>query len=160
MVKYSPVPALVLSALALLLAVATVLSAAPSAQAVGPDSYLTAATKATNGERTSRGLAPLGGSNRCLERFAVRQAHKMADARQISHSSNFLSFGRRCGLRLWGENVAQALGDDEGRGVVGLWMDSESHRANILKRGYRQMGMGAVQRHGSWWVVQVFGTSA
>ncbi len=152
-------PAVVLSTLALLLALTATLTAAPAAQAVGPDDYLSAAIKATNGERTSRGLAPLGSSNTCLERFAVRQARKMADARQISHSTNFSAIGPRCGLRLWGENVAQALGSDQGRGVVGLWMDSAKHRANILKRGYRQVAMGAVQRHGSWWVVQVFGTS-
>jgi uncharacterized protein YkwD len=64
---------------------------------------------------------------------------------------------RRCGLRSWAENVAQASGTGDGREVVRLWLASPGHRANILARGSRIIGVAAVRRGGSWWVVQVFG---
>ena len=65
---------------------------------------------------------------------------------------------KRCGVGLAGENVAYGYRD--GPSVVMAWMASPGHRANILKRGYRLIGVGAVMKDDVWWVAQVFGTKA
>jgi uncharacterized protein YkwD len=44
-----------------------------------------------------------------------------------------------------GENLAWGTGSfATPRGAVQAWMESPGHRANILKRGYRELGVGAV----------------
>jgi uncharacterized protein YkwD len=44
-----------------------------------------------------------------------------------------------------GENLAWGTGSmATPRGVVKLWMNSPGHRANILKRAYREVGIGVV----------------
>jgi uncharacterized protein YkwD len=37
-----------------------------------------------------------------------------------------------------------------------LWMRSAGHRANILKRGYRRIGIGVVRARGLFWVTTIF----
>ncbi|MDO9456295.1 CAP domain-containing protein [Nocardioides sp.] len=129
----------------------------PSARrAARPTAYVSEVRTATNAERQRRHQRALT-LNTCLKSFARKQAVRMARERSISHTSDFMAIGRRCGLSTWGENVAQALPNDRGRGVVRQWMRSSDHRANILNRQYRLIGMGAVRSHGAWWVVQVFG---
>jgi uncharacterized protein YkwD len=45
----------------------------------------------------------------------------------------------------FGENLAWGTGTlSTARGAVDAWMDSPGHRANILKRGYRELGVGIV----------------
>ena len=44
-----------------------------------------------------------------------------------------------------GENLAWGTGSlGTPRGAVQAWMDSPGHRANILKKGYRELGVGVV----------------
>jgi uncharacterized protein YkwD len=44
-----------------------------------------------------------------------------------------------------GENLAWGTGSlGTPRGAVDAWMDSPGHRANILKRAYRELGVGVV----------------
>ena len=44
-----------------------------------------------------------------------------------------------------GENLAWGTGSlATPRGAVESWMDSPGHRANLLKRGYRDVGVGVV----------------
>jgi uncharacterized protein YkwD len=44
-----------------------------------------------------------------------------------------------------GENIAWATGTmATPRGIVKMWMQSPGHRANILKRAYREIGVGVV----------------
>ncbi|MHB8652146.1 MAG: CAP domain-containing protein [Minisyncoccota bacterium] len=62
---------------------------------------------------------------------------------------------------LTGENLA--LGNFEGdRGVITAWMNSPGHRANILKPGYREIGVavgeGVFEGRKQWIAVQEFGT--
>jgi uncharacterized protein YkwD len=40
-----------------------------------------------------------------------------------------------------GENLAWAAG--QARKIVGLWLNSPEHRANLLRPGYRTVGVGA-----------------
>lgn len=146
--------ALLASLLAALVAVPAPTQAAPSAAA-----YLAEARKYTNHERTTRDRRALTNSE-CLGRLARAQAARMAKAGKLYHSSNFDTFGQKCRLSTWGENVAQAPGSDTGRQVVRMWMGSSGHRANILNTRFTHFGMGAAYRDGAWWVVQVFGRPA
>lgn len=61
-----------------------------------------------------------------------------------------------------GENLAVHFTDSED--VVAAWMDSPSHRANILNNNYTEIGVGTAkgiyQGYATVFVVQLFGTPA
>ncbi|MEI5672344.1 MULTISPECIES: CAP domain-containing protein [unclassified Nocardioides] len=142
------------TALAVLLLALVVPSTAPAAAATAEQRYSNAAFSSTNAQREQRDRAELR-KNRCLTRFAVKQAKRMARQREIFHQ-DLGPILRRCGLSMVGENVA--VGYTTGRSVVREgWMKSEGHRANILQPRYRLMGIGARKAGGSWYVAQVFG---
>lgn len=92
----------------------------------------------------------------CVQRFAERQARRMARQDRMFHQE-LRPVLERCGLTTVGENVA--YGYPNGRSVVNQgWMRSEGHRENILNRQFRLMGMGARQSaDGTWYAAQVFG---
>ena len=92
--------------------------------------------------------------NNCLQRFANRQAQKMANQQRLFHQ-NLKKIQAECGVGDVGENVAR--GTITPRQMVGLWMNSKDHRANILFRKYRITGVAARKAGGQWWVAQVFG---
>lgn len=127
----------------------------PSAQAVTPHDYGADAVRATNAARTSHGLPRLR-TDRCLQRFAARQAARMAAQRRMFHQDIRVPL-RSCGLRSVGENVA--FGYRAGRGVVrNGWMKSPPHRANILRREFRQVAVAARKgSDGRWYASQVLG---
>jgi uncharacterized protein YkwD len=127
-------------------------AAAPSGRSAA--TYVAQVRRATNAERTKRQIRPLR-ADACLQKAAQRQAGRMARSGRLHHSPDFGAIGRRCGLRAWGENVAQGGGN--GKAVVRRWMASSGHRANILNRQYRIVGIAAVRARGTWWAVQVFG---
>jgi uncharacterized protein YkwD len=54
-----------------------------------------------------------------------------------------------------GENIAYGYPDAEA--VMEGWMNSEGHRANILNCGYDAIGIGAYDRDGTIYWVQMFG---
>ena len=90
----------------------------------------------TNADRTSRGLAPLATAGD-LQAFAQRRAEEMARAGDVWHTRNLGSY-----IANWnrlGENVGMGpyLRDIE-RG----FMNSQTHRNNILSPKFRQMGVG------------------
>ena len=57
-----------------------------------------------------------------------------------------------------GENIA--AGDPTPESVVGGWMSSPGHRANMLKPEYQEIGVGVLKGDGRYRIywVQVFGT--
>ena len=128
----------------------------------GADEVPTSATlhraaKATlcllNEQRTRRGL-PAFRADRKLEHSARRYAHSMVSRHFFSHvapngesmadrmhSSGYL----RGGHGGFGENIAWGSGTWATPDViVRNWMHSASHRANILSRRYRDIGVGIV----------------
>jgi len=121
----------------------------------------------TTAQREDDGLGKLR-ANDCLDRAAIRQAKRMAERQQLFHqdlrkllrSCGLSKLLRSCGLSRAGENVAD--GYDNGKAVVlEGWMESAGHRANILDRSYRLMGIGAHQSDdGVWYAAQVFGRQA
>ena len=91
----------------------------------------------------------------CVQRYAVRQAKKMAQAEKMFHQ-DLGPVLENCELSLAGENVAH--GYTTAGTLLKAWMDSPGHRANILEPRYRQLGVGARKSDaGVWYVAQVFG---
>jgi uncharacterized protein YkwD len=143
---------LLLAALAVAVTIAVVLIG-PPARATTPDGYGRAAVGATNAVRRTHALHTLR-PDRCLQRFAARQAGRMATQRRMFHQDVVATL-RRCHLRSVGENVAVGYGT--GRAVVrGGWMQSPPHRANILHRSFRIVAVAARRgSDGQWYASQL-----
>lgn len=138
-----------LAATMLLLAVNPAVAATPS------QTYASKIVAATNAVRSNHDRPKLE-VNRCVKRFAVRQAKRMADQERIFHQK-LGPVLRECGLTKAGENVA--YGFPTGLAVVFQgWLLSPSHLANILDRDFRLLGAGARKSdNGVWYAAQVFG---
>lgn len=103
----------------------------------------------TNQRRTSRGCRPVR-NHPALDRAAQRHSRKMAAAQRMSHQlPGEPALGQRvtrAGYTNWtmlGENVA--YGYPTPREVVRAWMQSSGHRRNILKCGYKHIGIGLAE---------------
>ena len=145
----------------LAVAVVAVFSVAPvtPVEAASPSAnYARAAFQETNERRADHHRVRLD-HNRCLQRYAVRHARRMANRERMFHQ-DLGPILRRCRMRMVGENVA--YGYPTGRAVVNRgWMRSPGHRANILRREYRKMGLAARKGdNGRWYACQVFGRRA
>jgi Cysteine-rich secretory protein family len=111
-----------------------------------------------NGERQSRGLAPLVGDPR-LQQAARQHSQRMAALNQLGHQlagepQLELRLGqRKLRFSVSGENVAVAA--DAGRAHTAL-MHSPPHRANILDREYDSVGIGVVGTERGIYVTQDF----
>ena len=144
-------------ALAAAVAVLVVLVGSPvPAQASAATDYAGAAFRATNERRAAHDLRKLSRGD-CLQSFARRQATRMANQHRMFHQ-DLGPVMRTCHLAAAGENVA--YGYPSGRATVRAWMNSSGHRANILSRNYRGMGLAARKSNGVWYVAQVFGRRA
>lgn len=121
---------------------------------------------ATNSQRQSQGLAPLT-LNSKLSQAAARKAQDMLEKNYWAHNSPTGStpweFITGAGYRytVAGENLAKnfSVSDD----VVRAWMASPTHRDNIVKPSYKEIGFaivnGKLQGEETTLVVQMFGTS-
>jgi uncharacterized protein YkwD len=105
-----------------------------------------------NAQRARHNLRPLR-LNRRLSRAARRHSRSMARQRFFSHNSrsgaSFVDRIRRTGYlsraRSWyiGENIAYGSGNRSSPRSIGTaWMNSPPHRANILSRSFREIGIG------------------
>ncbi|MEO8647780.1 MAG: CAP domain-containing protein [Acidobacteriota bacterium] len=119
-----------------------------------------------NSERASRGLLPLEWSD---EIAAVARMHSrnMADNNFFSHQGldGLLVDERadRSGLSGWtaiGENIAFMRGiPDPAKTVVEKWLQSASHRDNLLAARWKQSAIGvAITADGTIYFTQVFMT--
>ena len=133
-----------------------VVGPAAPAHAVSSGTYESDVVEYANAERTKRHLAKVSASS-CVNRYAEAQARRMARAKRIYHQ-DMMTILRACKLRMVGENVA--AGFTSGKAVTAGWMGSPGHRANLLTRDYRLIGVGAVKAsNGRWYVSEVFGRS-
>lgn len=119
----------------------------------------------TNEERAKDGAPPLSFNAKLAEEamakakdMIVKQyfAHKSPDGINVSDLANIHGYA----YSLIGENLA--LGDFvSSRDVMNGWMNSPGHRANILKKGYTEIGvaaiMGGYEGRQVWYAVQEFG---
>lgn len=143
-----------LRVLAVVLVAAVALTAAPAPAATPAETkYANKIFRIVNDIRADKGRVELS-KNKCLKRFANKQAEKMANQQRLFHQ-NLGRIQRTCGVGYVGENVAR--GNVTARHMVSGWMNSPPHRANILFRKYRLTGVGARKAGGQWWVAQVFG---
>lgn len=100
-----------------------------------------------NRRRARRGIAPLRENGR-LTLASLRHAQDMARRNYFEHG-NFVGRIRSAnylrGARGWklGENIAWGSGRlGTPAEIVDAWMHSSGHRANILNRGFREIGIG------------------
>jgi uncharacterized protein YkwD len=155
-------PLAVLASLLVLLLVAapsaSAAGACSAAHAVPSKASKRALVRATlcvlNAQRKRHNLRPLR-LNRKLSAAARGHSRAMASRRFFSHNSlsgaSFVDRIRRSGYlrgaRSWsvGENIAYGSGR---RGtpmaITRAWMNSPGHRANILSRSFRAIGIGIV----------------
>ena len=106
-----------------------------------------------NATRRQRGLRPLRFST-ALARAADTHSRDMARRGFFSHNSpDGSAFWRRVqrfypssGFRSWavGENLVWASPDLSSSSALSMWMGSPPHRANLLSRQWREIGLSAV----------------
>jgi uncharacterized protein YkwD len=105
-----------------------------------------------NAERARHGLPALRESAR-LRRAAVRHTSHMVDAHFFDHTTpggatmldRIRNTGYTSGARSWslGENIAWGSGRlATAAQIQRSWMSSAGHRANILQRSFREIGIG------------------
>jgi len=116
-----------------------------------------------NRARAHRGLRPLR-INRRLALAARRHSRDMVRRRYFSHSSlsgvSPLGRIRRTGYLhgarryLVGENIAWASGSQATpKSIAQAWMRSPGHRANVLRRRFRDVGVGIAEGAPEWGVL-------
>jgi len=111
-----------------------------------------------NEARKSNGLAALT-ENWELSRVARFKSEDMRDNKYFSHQSPtygspfemMKNFGIRYNYA--GENIA--MGYKTAKSVVDGWMNSPGHRANILNRNYKSIGVGYCS--GNYWTQMFIG---
>ena len=127
-----------------------------AAYATVAPSYDTQVLAATNAARKRHGRAPLRAAT-CVDGFASRWARYLATNDAFRHQS-LRPILVRCHRRTAGENIAYSSGSLSAAKVVSMWMHSSGHRANILNRRFRYLGVDAYRstRTGRTYVVQDF----
>jgi uncharacterized protein YkwD len=98
---------------------------------------------AINRARVTRGVPPLRIGVR-LRRAARAHSRAMARSGSLTHGNwyqRLRSFGVRGGTV--GETIAWGVGSDgTASAIVGMWLASPPHRATMLGRGFRRIGVG------------------
>ncbi|MBF4162335.1 CAP domain-containing protein [Nocardioides acrostichi] len=111
--------------------------------------YQAAARRTVNHQRDAHHVSTLVKQG-CVQAFARRQARKMATEQKVWHQ-DLSSVRSSCGVGATAENLA--YGFPTGRKTVLAWMDSWSHRANILNGTHQYMGLAARRgSNGAWYV--------
>lgn len=117
-----------------------------------------------NQKRIENGLKPLVWSDE-LATIARLHSHNMAELNFFSHRGldNKMVSDRAddIGLKKWraiGENIAFNRGyGDPVEKAVELWLDSQSHRQNLMNSTWAESAVGvAVAEDGSYYFTQVF----
>ena len=107
-----------------------------------------------NRERVSHGMRQLR-NNAKMQRGAAEHARRMAYRGTIFHDSNLGSeVPRDC--MAWAENVARTSASDAARSAMTMFMNSSSHRANVLSSRMTVMGVGVYKRGNYTYLVQRF----
>jgi uncharacterized protein YkwD len=103
-----------------------------------------------NASRANKGLRKLRLSGD-LSSAAVDRAQIMANEGTASHTPDL--GGRLCCWTWLAENVGAA---HSVRQVHRMFMHDAPHRANVLSKKPRQVGVAVVASNGTLWVVEVF----
>jgi uncharacterized protein YkwD len=116
----------------------------------------------TNKARSGHNLPPLRPDAR-LFKAARSHSANMAEHKKMSHvldgkkaAARVLEAGYR--FQVVGENIAYSSGPTDVQAVFDGWMRSSGHRENILRRTYRDIGIGVAEApDGTMYYTQVFG---
>jgi uncharacterized protein YkwD len=137
-------------------AAAALLATASPAAAVSSSTYEKDVIDRTNVKRVDNDRVKVK-AHSCADRWAEGQARWMAKHGTLEHRSGRLQkIMADCNFSEASENIA--YGYSSGSKVVSAWMTSPGHRANLLRKSSRYIGVGAVKdSDGVWWVAQVFG---
>jgi uncharacterized protein YkwD len=98
-----------------------------------------------NRVRAQHGLAPLR-FDRTLQRAARSHTRSMVSRNVFAHG-DFASRMRQFGVRghYLAENLAWGSGSaSTPRALVQMWLNSPPHRRNLLRPGFRRVGVGAM----------------
>jgi uncharacterized protein YkwD len=95
----------------------------------------------TNVARRQHGVRALK-AGPCVDRFAETWTARMAGRGFFSHQA-LRPVLRRCHRHTAGENIARSSGSWSAYKVVQAWMHSPGHRANILNRRFKALGVSA-----------------
>ena len=98
-----------------------------------------------NRVRAQHGLAPLR-FDRSLQRAARAHTRSMVSRNFFAHG-DFASRMRQFGIRApyMAENLAWGSGSASNpRSLVQMWLNSPPHRRNLLRPGFRRVGVGAL----------------
>src|SRR5919199_1542768 len=101
--------------------------------------------KAVNATRASYHLAPLR-IDPALQRAARAHTAEMIRSGSFAHGA-FASRMRTFNVRgpAMGENLAWGSGSyGSPQSIIQMWLNSPGHRANLLRPGFRRIGIGAV----------------
>jgi uncharacterized protein YkwD len=150
--------ALVIAALAAGTVPAIAASASRPTVVLPVDSLENAVVAQLNQVRVAHGLRPLKAST-ALANSAFDHSLEMVDAGYFAHVSADGSpfwarierfYGRVRPTRwLVGENLYWQAQSTTARTAVRAWLQSPEHRANVLRRGFREVGVSAVRATGA-----------
>lgn len=144
-------------AVALVLALSITLLPATPAQAIDARMYYEIRDRIEyliNRERIKRGLRALR-VNDTTQYYARRHAISMSRRGTIYHDPN-LANEVPGGCTAIAENVAMTPATDAARNAMTMFMNSSSHRSNILARRMTHMGIGVAKRGNYTYIVQRF----
>ena len=122
------------------------------ATAMAPEVYEARVQRIVNRRRDARGLRHLRIS-RCADRSAERWSRHLA-ARNAFYHQSMTAVLDRCNARYAGETLGR--GSMRPRRLVRMWMRSPGHRAVLLSRKSRRIGVGATLDGGRWVVAANF----
>jgi uncharacterized protein YkwD len=105
-----------------------------------------------NRSRASHNRAALS-LNSSLSNYARRWSATMAAKNRLYHNASLATWLQNWSWRILGENVGVGTSV---RGLHVAFMNSPPHRANILDRRFRTVGVGIVVRDGRTWVTVIF----
>ena len=108
----------------------------------------------TNQSRRAHGTQALRMDHRVSHKVKDH-SRKMARSEALFHSANVPRYLRGRNYRWWGENVGYSYRSDLGS-LQRAFMNSRSHRKNVLNRAYDRVGLGVERHDGRVWVSLVF----
>lgn len=129
------------------------LAAAGAAQASAwLDGYAQNVIAQTNAERARRGLPALRVDG---ELTAAARIRAEEISRRFSHTRPNGKTGSSVTAAARNENIARGHGSPDR--VMAAWLTSDSHRRNLLARGYGSIGVACLEVNGVTHWVQLFG---
>ena len=144
-------------AIAMILALVTCLFTATPAEAVdqrSPREIRNRMEYLINRQRVRHGLRKLRVNDK-TQYWARRHAQNMAKRGAIYHDPRLAEEIPK-GCYAWAENVASTSADNAARASMSMFMQSSSHRSNILAKRMTHMGIGIEKARGRVWIVQRF----